>query len=209
MPQMNSEVDQYLAMGCGRCSYYGTPHCKVHAWTDELRQLRRIVLGCGLKEEYKWSQPCYTFRNKNILLITAFKEFAALAFFKGSLLKDPGHILVAPGANSQATRQVRFSGVEEILALEPVLKNYIHEAIEVEKAGLKVNFNPKALAIPAELQNKFDERPDLKMAFDALSPGRQRGYILHFSQPKQSKTRVSRIEKCISRILEGKGYNEQ
>jgi len=206
---MNHQVDLYLEQGCGRCSFFQTPHCKVHRWPGELKQLRRIVLECGLKEEFKWSQPCYTYQNKNIVLVTAFREYAAVAFFKGALLKDPYHILVAPGNNSQATRQARFTEVKDILEMEPVLKAYIDEAIDLEKAGLTVNFKKNPEPIPVELQQKFAEIPILRSAFEALTPGRQRGYILHFSQPKQSKTRMSRIEKCAEKILNGKGLNDR
>ncbi len=205
---MNPKVDIYLIDGCGRCKLYQTPQCKVRSWTEELKQLRRIVLDCGLEEEFKWSQPCYTFRNKNILLVTAFKEFAALALFKGALLKDSHNILVAPGESSQAVRQVRVTSVHDIIEMEPILRAYIQEAIEVEKSGLKVNFKKNPEPLPEELKGKFVELPDLKLAFEALTAGRQRGYILHFSQPKQSKTKVSRIEKCITRILNGKGLTD-
>ena len=206
---MNNKVDIYLTEGCGRCSLYRTPQCKVHTWPEELKHLRRIVLECGLNEAYKWSQPCYTYQGSNILIVTAFKEFAALAFFKGSLLTDPKGILVAPGENSQAARQVRFTSSKDILEKESILKTYIFEAIEIEKAGLKVNFKMDLDPIPHELQSKFDESPDFKTAFEALTKGRQRGYILHFSQPKQSKTRESRIEKCMDRIINGKGLNDR
>ncbi len=205
---MNSKVDIYLDEGCGRCSLYRTPECKVHNWTEELKQLRRIVLECGLDEEFKWSQPCYTFKNSNILIVTAFKEYATLAFFKGTLLKDPNNILVAPGEHSQASRLIRFTDVREILKMEPILKTYVFEAIEVEKAGLKVQFKKNPEPIPDELQQKLNEHPDFKTAFERLTPGRQRGYILHFSQPKQSKTRVARIEKCMPKILNGEGLND-
>lgn len=207
---MDPKVDKFLNDGCGRCKFYMTPQCKVHTWTNELVQLRRIVLDCGLNEEFKWSQPCYTFKNKNILLVTAMKEYAAIAFFKGALLKDTEGILIAPGANSQTTRQIRFTNVKDILKLETVLKAYIFEAIETEKAGLKVNFKKTSeYTIPEELQNKFKELPELKTAFEALTPGRQRGYILYFSQPKQPKTRETRIEKYIPMILIGKGFNDR
>ena len=206
---MNHKVDLYLEEGCGRCTLYRTPQCKVHKWPEELKQLRRIVLECGLDEEYKWSQPCYMFQKSNILMVTAFKEYAALAFFKGALLADPNGILVAPGENSQSTRQVRFTNVNDIIEMESVLKAYIYEAIEVEKIGLKVNFKKKPESIPEELQSKFNEIPELKSAFEALTPGRQRGYILHFSQPKQSTTRNSRIEKCMEKIFNGKGMNDR
>jgi uncharacterized protein YdeI (YjbR/CyaY-like superfamily) len=190
---MNPQVDAYLS--------------KAKKWQNEMRKLRTIVLDCGLTEELKWYQPCYTLQNGIILLISAFKEYCALAFFKGSLLKDPKGILVRSGDNSQAMRQIRFTDVQKIVEMEPVLKSYIQEAIETEKAGLKVQKNPK-VAIPEEFQKKLDEIPTLKAAFDTLTPGRQRAYIMHFSQPKQSKTRESRIEKCMPQILAKKGLDD-
>jgi len=206
---MNNKVDLYLEEGCGRCSFYRTPQCKVHNWTEVLIELRRIVLECGLDEDFKWSQPCYMFQKSNVLLVTAFKEYAAISFFKGTLLADPQGILVAPGANSQSARQLRFTHIKDILDREAVLKAYIYEAIELERLGLKVNYNKKAGPIPEELQKKFDEIPELKSAFEALTPGRQRGYILYFSQAKQSSTRKSRIEKSMVKIFEGKGINDR
>ncbi len=181
---------------------------KSRKWPKEMKKLRSIVLGCGLTEELKWHQPCYTFQDGIVLLISGFKEYCALAFFKGALLKDAKGILVSPGKNSQAVRQIRFTNVREIAAMEPVLKAYIQEAMEVEKAGLKVKKNTK-LVIPEEFQNKLDRIPVLKTAFDALTPGRQRAYVIYFSAPKQSKTRVTRVEKCMPHILEGKGFNER
>jgi len=204
---MNHNVDLYLEEGCGRCSLYRTPHCKVHNWVEELKQLRRIALECGLDEAFKWSQPCYMFQEKNILLVTAFKEYAALAFFKGALLSDPAGILVAPGANSQSARQLRFTSYTDVIEMEPTVKAYIYEAIEVEKMGLKVSFKKGTDSIPEELLNKFNELPELKSSFEALTPGRQRGYILYFSQAKQSRTRESRIEKNMEKIFRGKGID--
>jgi uncharacterized protein YdeI (YjbR/CyaY-like superfamily) len=206
---MNPKVDIYLSEGCGRCNLYRTPQCKVNTWTKELKKLREIVLACGLNEELKWAQPCYTFQNSNILLVTAFKEYVALAFFKGVLLKDPHGVLVAPGESSQSVRQIRLTNSKDIIEMTPILKAYIFEAIEVEKSGLKVKFKKNPEPVPEELQKKFDDDPAFKTAFDALTPGRQRGYIIHFSAPKQSKTREARIEKCIAKILIGKGFNER
>src|SRR5438876_9735916 len=168
-----------------------------------------IILNCSLTEEFKWSKPCYTFQKSNIVLIHGFKEYCALLFFKGALLNDPNGILIQQTENVQAARQIRFTNVREIVEMEPILKAYIHEAIEAEKAGLKVNFKKNPEPIPEELQNKLDEIPALKTAFDALTPGRQRGYILYFSAAKQSKTRQSRVEKCMQQILNGKGLNDQ
>ena len=175
-------------------------------WQEELEKLRRIILDCGLTEELKWGKPCYTFQTSNIVIIQGFKEFCALLFCKGSLLNDPNGILKTFGW--QAARRIPFSNVREIVKMEPILKVYIHEAIEAEKAGLKVNYKKNPEPIPEELQNKLDEIPALKTAFDALTPGRQRGYILYFSAAKQSKTRESRVEKCMQQILKGKGLND-
>lgn len=168
-----------------------------------------IVLDCQLAEELKWGVPCYTFRNSNIVLIHEFKEYCAFLFFKGALLNDANGILIQQTKNTQAGRQIRFTNVREIVEMETVLKSYIDEAIEVEKAGLKVSFRKTTeFSIPEEFQNKLDKTPALKTAFNALTPGRQRAYLLHFSAPKQSKTRESRIEKCMKQILNGKGLND-
>lgn len=182
---------------------------KAQKWQEELEKLRIIVLDCGLNEELKWGVPVYTFQNNNIVLIHGFKEYCALNFFKGVLLNDANRILIQQTENSQATRQIRFTNIREIVKMESVLKAYIHEAVEVEKAGLKVSYKQTSeFTIPEELQNKLDEIPALKTAFEALTPGRQRAYILHFSAPKQSKTRVERVEKCMPQILNGKGLND-
>jgi uncharacterized protein YdeI (YjbR/CyaY-like superfamily) len=195
MNKMNPKVDFYFN--------------KAKKWQEELEQLRMIVLDCGLTEELKWGVPCYTFQKSNIVLIHVFKEYCALLFFKGALLHDSNGILIQQTEHVQAARQIRFTNIREIVKLTPILKTYIYEAIEVEKAGLKVNFKKSTeFIIPEEFQNKFDEIPALKTAFDALTPGRQRAYILYFSAPKQSKTRESRVEKCMTQILNGKGLND-
>ncbi|MHB8337890.1 MAG: YdeI/OmpD-associated family protein [Ignavibacteriaceae bacterium] len=182
----------------------------------EFEKLRMIILDCGLTEELKWGQPCYTFpasagrQKSNIVLIHGFKEYCAILFFKGALLNDAKGILIQQTKNVQAARQIRFTNVREIVEMGLILKAYIYEAIEVEKAGLKVNYKKTSeFIIPEEFQNKFDEIPALKTAFDALTPGRQRAYIFYFSQPKQSKTRVSRVEKYMQQILNGMGLNDQ
>ena len=190
MNKMNPKVDKYLA--------------KAKKWQREMEKLRRISLDCGLSEELKWGKPCYTFQNSNIVIIQGFKEFCALLFVKGALLNDPNGVLKKFGW--QAARRIPFTNVREIGEMEPILKAYIHEARE--KAGLKVNFKTKREPIPEELQNKLDEIPALKTAFEALTPGRQRGYILYFSGAKQSKTRESRVKKCMPQILKGKGLND-
>jgi uncharacterized protein YdeI (YjbR/CyaY-like superfamily) len=179
-------------------------------WQKEIKELRMIVLDCGLTEELKWGVPCYTFQKSNIVLIHVFKEYCALLFFKGALLHDAHGILIQQTKNVQAARQIRLTGFREIVEMEPILKAYILEAIEVEKAGLKVNLKKTtAFTIPEEFQNKLEKTRTLKTAFDALTPGRQRAYLLYFSAPKQSKTRESRIEKYTQQILNGKGLNDQ
>jgi uncharacterized protein YdeI (YjbR/CyaY-like superfamily) len=193
---MNPTVDFYFS--------------KAKKWQQELEQLRMIVLDCGLAEELKWGVPCYTFQETNIVLIHVFKEYCALLFFKGVLLSDAHGILIQQTQHVQAARQVRFTHVKDIVNLLPTLKAYIYEAIEVERAGLKVNLKKTAaFTIPEEFQNKLNKLPVLKTAFKALTPGRQRAYLLYFSAPKQSKTRESRVEKYIPQILKGKGLNDQ
>ena len=182
---------------------------KAKKWQEELEKLRITVLDCGLTEELKWGVPCYTFQKSNIVLIHEFKEYCALLFFKGALLNDAHGLLIQQTENVQAARQIRFTNVREIVKMKAILRAYIYEAIEVEKAGLKVNFKKTTeFNIPEEFQNKLHEIPALKTAFKALTPGRQRGYILYFSAPKQSKTRESRVEKCMQQILNGKGLND-
>lgn len=182
---------------------------KLKKWKEEFELLRNIVLECGLTEDFKWMHPCYTLDNKNIVLIHGFKDYCALLFHKGALLKDPHGILIQQTENVQAARQIRFTSAQEIEEMQLILKTYIDEAIEIEKAGLQVNFKKSTeYDIPEELQNKFVEIPELKTAFDALTPGRQRAYILHFANAKQSKTRESRVEKYIPHILNGKGIDD-
>ncbi len=182
---------------------------KAKKWREEFEKLRMIILDCPLTEEMKWGKPCYTFQKSNIVLIHGFKEYCALLFMKGALLKDANGILIQQTENVQAARQIRFTHVREIVEMEPVLKGYIGEAIEVEKAGLQVDFKKNTeLVFPEEFQNKLHENPALKTAFDALTPGRQRAYHLYFSAAKQSKTRASRVEKCMPQILKGKGLDD-
>jgi uncharacterized protein YdeI (YjbR/CyaY-like superfamily) len=178
-------------------------------WQTALEQLRRIALDCQLTEELKWGTPCYTLQGKNIILIHEFKEYCAFLFFKGALLNDSEGILIQQSKNVQAARQIRFTNLNKIIELETILKNYIYEAIEVEKAGLEVKFKKtEEFILVEEFQKKLEELPALKAAFEALTPGRQRAYMLHFSTPKQSKTRESRVEKCMPQILDGKGLND-
>ena len=192
---MNPKVDKYLN--------------REKRWQEEFEKLRAIILDVGLTEEFKWGQPCYTFEKSNVVLIHGFKDYCALLFFKGALLEDPERILVQQTANVQSARQIRFEDIREIYRMESTLKSYIREAIEVEKAGLKVDLKEtKEFNMPEEFQKKLESSSALKKAFNALTPGRQRGYLLYFSQPKQSKTRESRIEKYKQHILDGKGLND-
>ena len=182
---------------------------KAQKWQKEYEKLRKIVLACGLTEELKWGCPCYTFDGSNIVLIHGFKEYCAFLFFKGALLNDPEGILIQQTKNVQSARQIRFTNVREIAKMEKSLKAYIYEAIEVERAGLKVKLKKtEDFTIPEEFQKRLDKKAALKKAFNALTPGRQRQYLFYFSQPKQSKTRESRIEKSIPQILEGRGLND-
>jgi uncharacterized protein YdeI (YjbR/CyaY-like superfamily) len=192
---MNPKVDEYME--------------NVGKWQNELEFLRSILLDCGLSEELKWKHPCYTYKKSNIGIIHEFKEYCAISFFKGVLLNDSENILIQPTRNIQAGRQIRFTSTKEIEKLESIIKSYVFEAIEIEKAGLQVKMKETSeFQIPEELAKKFIENSEFKNAFGNLTPGRQRGYLLHFSQPKQSKTRESRIIKNIDRILKGKGLND-
>lgn len=191
----NPRVDAFLA--------------KTKNWQTEFESLRAIALASGLAEELKWGQPCYTLDNANVVLIHGFKEYCAYLFFKGALLKDPDNILVQQTENVQAARQIRFTGVQQIEKMKATLKAYIHNAIAVEKSGLTVEFKKtEEFSVPEEFQRQLDETPGLKEAFEALTPGRQRGYLLHFSSAKQAKTRETRIEKCIPLIFDGMGLND-
>lgn len=191
---MNPKVDEYIS--------------NVTKWPEVIEQLRAICLDCALTEALKWNKPCYSFQESNIAIIQPFKNSCALMFFKGALLEDPHGILEKPGANSRVARRIPFTSVQEIIEIEPILKAYIQEAIEAEKAGLEVPVEKKTEPIPEEFQKKLDENPPLKTAFEALTPGRQRGYLLYFSDAKQSKTRKRRVEKYIPKILDGKGLRE-
>lgn len=204
---MNPKVDFYF----GKANQEGK-------WAGELEQLRMIVLDCHLNEELKWGCPCYTYQTgasgkaaekRNIVLIHVFKEYCALLFFKGALLKDAKGILIQQTENVQSARQIRFTSVKDIVKAKSAIKKYIYEAVELEEAGVKVTYKkPAEFKMPVEFQNKLNEKPRLKTAFYALTPGRQRGYLLYFSAPKQSKTRESRVEKSMKQILEGKGLND-
>lgn len=208
-PNMTKSADVYFLDGCGRCKYMASPQCKVRTWEKELDQLRRIVLDCGLNEESKWGMPVYTTQNKNIVMVSAFKEYCVMSFFKGTFLSDFENILTKPGEQSQTFRYAKFTNVERILELETTLKAYIFEAIEIEKAGLKVApRKTEDMEMPEELLEKFEELPDFKKAFFALTPGRQRAYLLYFASAKQAKTRIERILKYMPVIFNGKGMND-
>lgn len=192
---MNPEVDDFLE--------------KAEKWRDEFEKLRQIILDCNLTEELKWGNPCYTYQGKNIVLIHGFKEYCALLFFKGALLRDPGGILIRQTDNVQSARQARFTNIGEIAPLAETIKAYVFEAVEIEKAGLKVELKRTSdYKIPEEFGMILTKNPALRAAFEALTPGRQRAYLMFFSQPKQEKTRVQRIEKSIPQILGGKGLND-
>ncbi|MFJ6413673.1 YdeI family protein [Terribacillus saccharophilus] len=194
--ETNPKVDEFLS--------------KAKQWKEEFISLRNIVRDCELTEDFKWKHPCYTLEGKNIVLIHGFKDYCALLFHKGALLKDAHGVLIQQTENVQAARQIRFTNIQEIAEMETVIKSYIYQAIEVEKAGLQVDLKEHAeYIIPKELHNKFNEIPALKTAFEALTPGRQRAYIFYFSQAKQSKTREARIDKYMQHILDGKGLNDK
>ena len=193
---MNPKVDFYFT--------------KAKKWQEEIKALRTIILDCGLTEELKWGCPCYTFQESNIVLIHTFKEYCAMLFMKGALLNDANNLLIQQSANVQSARQIRFTNLAEVIDREAIIKAYVYEAIEVEKAGLKVALKKASeFAVAEEFQKRLDEDAALKIAFHALTPGRQRAYLLHFSQPKQSKTREARVEKCVQQILDGRGLNDQ
>lgn len=205
----NPQIDLYLQEGCGRCPLGGTPECKVHYWPEELKLLRAIVLESGLTEELKWRVPCYTIDGHNVAIVSALKDHACISFFKGALLVDPQELLEKPGENCQAARVVRFTSAKDVRKATVALKQLIHQAIKVEKSGLKVDFKAKnELVLPDELVKKLEERPTLRTAWEKLTPGRKRGYVLFFSAAKQSKTREARIEKYSPSILEGRGMHD-
>ncbi len=201
MQVFNPKVDEYLLLGCGRCKFHATPNCKVNTWRSELEILRQIVIETELTEELKWSVPVYTFDSKNILIVSAFKEYCSISFFKGSLLKDDEQLLHQQGESSQSARIFKFTSTEEIFHLTPTIKKYIVEAIENEKNGKKVVFQKNKEAIPVELVEKFNEFPTFEKVFKGLTPSKQRGFIIQISQAKQSATRFSRIEKIMNELL--------
>jgi uncharacterized protein YdeI (YjbR/CyaY-like superfamily) len=210
MPLKPQNADQYIESGCGRCEFGGTPQCKVKAWDEELRLLREILQESGLAEEIKWSAPCYTHAGKNILMLSALKESVVISFFRGAQLKDPGNILEKPGENSRFARYFRFTNIQSITTQKDTLLSYIREAIHLETSDNRVEIsNDTPQEYPEELIQIFEVNPDFEEAFAALTPGRQRGYLIHFSSARQSKTKIARIEKCMPKIFTGKGWNER
>jgi uncharacterized protein YdeI (YjbR/CyaY-like superfamily) len=202
-------VDDYLSQGCGRCRLGGTPECKVHPWRKELQMLRQLMLDSGLVEDIKWGVPCYCLKGKNIAVVAALKDFCSLSFFKGAGLPDPQRILEKPGPNSQAARLVKITSCSHIEKLRPALMDLITLAIELEGSGFQApKQTPDAMEQPQELLDAFRKEPDFQRSFEALTPGRQRGYLLHFAGARQSKTRADRIEKHRARILEGLGLHD-
>jgi uncharacterized protein YdeI (YjbR/CyaY-like superfamily) len=206
---MQTDSNMYFTEGCGRCKLYTTPACKVHTWAAELRLLRQILQATGLAEQAKWGMPCYTYNGSNVAMLLAFKGYCGISFFKGSLLADTAQILSQPGENSQVTKLARFTNVADIEVQQHNLRAYIYEAIELEKTGKKTHASQKAAFVyPIELQQVMEHNAAFKAAFEALTPGRKRGYILHFSAAKQASTRLSRIQNCTPKILAGKGFND-
>ena len=206
----NPDVDPYFIQGCMRCPLGATPQCKVHTWAEELQRLRALLQSTPLTETLKWSVPCYTYEGNNVLILSAFKGYCSVSFFKGSLLQDAKGYLHSPGEHSQASRLFKFTSIEQVHEMEPIVLAYIDEAIIIEKEGRKVAFQkPNAMPLPEELEQVFELEPDFKQAFEGLTPGRQRGYVLLFSAPKQSKTRFARIEKYRDWILAGKGLHDE
>jgi len=201
----NPLIDQFLLEGCMRCPKGTTPACKVHRWTDILEFFRQILLESELQEERKWGIPTYTLNGKNVVILGVFKESCVLSFLKGGLLEDPYQILERPGPNSQEGRFIRFTQLSQAQEIEEKIKEYLHQAIAVERSGKKSGTKPALPVLPEELHQKFAEHPGLESAFFALTPGRQRGYVMHFSEAKQSATRLHRIEKYVPKILAGKG----
>ena len=206
---MPKDVDEYLIHGCGRCKLAATPECKVNPWQGVLRAMREVVGSTDLKEEIKWGVPCYTYNGKNILMFFAFKETCAISFFKGSLLSDPNNLLEQPGPNTQGAKRCSFKKVADVTSSQDYIKGFIQEAIEIEKNGKKVKFEKKQAEVTPELLEAFKKYEGLEKAFFTLTPGRQRAYLLHFAEPKQEKTKISRIEKSIDKILNNKGLHDE
>lgn len=209
MPSKPENVDEYLDIGCGRCEFGGTPNCKVHPWSEELTLLRKTLQGTELTEEIKWSAPCYTHSGRNVLTLSALKDSTVVSFFRGAELTDPDSVLQKPGKNSRFARYIKFTDSKQITTMKSALLGLIKEAIELEASGTKTTVESSLPDMPQELLEAFETDASLKNAFDELTPGRKRGYLLHFNSAKQSKTRANRIGKCKPKILQGKGWNER
>jgi uncharacterized protein YdeI (YjbR/CyaY-like superfamily) len=204
-----TSIEEYFTEGCGRCKHHKTPQCKIHLWPVELQVMRELCLESGLNEDLKWSQPVYTLNGKNIVMIAVFKNYCALGFFKGVLMSDPHGLLSFAGENSNSTKMFRIEKTDDLLNSVDVLKEYLKEAIEIEKSGAKIPNKPVAeYDVPEELTAYFETDSEFEKAFKSLTPGRQRGYLMHFNQAKQSKTRIARIEKYRDHIFSGKGFQE-
>lgn len=207
--EKNPAIDNYLQVGCGRCPLGGTPNCKVHSWAAELNLLRELALCSGLQETLKWSVPCYTWSDRNVLVVSAFQQYASMSFFQGALLTDSAGLLITPSENSHAARLLKFTSTSEIKRQKSVILDLIVQAKAVAAAGKQVDFQKRPeVAWPPELQEAFGKNEALQAAFEKLTPGRQRGYLLHFTGAKQSETRRRRIEQCASKILQGKGMHD-
>ncbi len=206
---MVKSVQDYLVRGCGRCSLFDTPDCKVHRWREELLLMREMANASELTETSKWGVPCYTFQGKNVLLISAFKEYCAMSFFKGALLKDPMALLEKQGENSHAERILKITDIEQLYDVKSAVMRLIVQAVQLEKEGRQVDKNTSAMPYPQELVDIMREDEDFRHAFDRLTPGRQRGYLLYFSAARQSATRTSRIKKYMPAIREGKGIHDR
>ncbi len=203
----NTSVESYLAEGCGRCEHYQTPQCKVHLWTEELLALREILRSSGLEETMKWGSPCYTFDGKNVAMMGSFRDYCSISFFKGVLLEDPEGVLEAPGPNSRHARLLKFRSMDDVERLASQALNFLNQALEIQKKGLKVDA-AEAEPLPDELEARLLSEDGLWEAYEALTPGRQRSFILHVSGAKNPETRVRRAEKCVPKIWAGKGFNE-
>lgn len=203
----NTSVESYLAEGCGRCEHYQTPQCKVHLWTEELLALREILRSSGLEETMKWGSPCYTHDGKNVAMMGSFRDYCSISFFKGVLLEDPEGVLEAPGPNSRHARLLKFRSLEDVERLASQALNFLNQAVEIQKKGLKVDA-AEAEPLPDELEARLLSEDGLWEAYEALTPGRQRSFILHVSGAKNPETRVRRAEKCVPKIWAGKGFNE-
>jgi uncharacterized protein YdeI (YjbR/CyaY-like superfamily) len=202
-------VDAYLRDGCGRCEHYQTPQCKVLLWTKPLEALRALVLAAGLEEEMKWGSPCYTLGGKNVVMISSFKAFCALQFFKGAALEDPEGLLVTPGPNSRFARYLKFTSLEEVKAKRTQVKRFLDQALALERAGTKIAPSKEREPVPEEFARRLAADPELRKAFASLTPGRQRSHVLHVSGAKQSETRERRVDRCATDILAGRGFNER